>query len=117
MDDLVALARRQDAEMVEQGRHGDFGRTPSPRVGSMPQNTPSAPPLTSATPGRAALMRVPKLPVPPIMNGSALIAARMRPAASACLFDRRDGSAMLAMARARLLSGVASVGMPQPSVP
>src|SRR5580704_13557193 len=91
--------------------------TPNPRLDSMPQNTPSAPPLTCATPGRAALMRVPKLPVPPIMNGSALIAARMRPAASACLFDRRDGSAMLAMARARLLSGVASVGMPQPSVP
>jgi hypothetical protein len=62
-------------------------------------------------------MRVPKAPVPAIMNGSAFMAARMRLAASACLFDSRDGSAMLAIARARLLSGVARVGMPQPSVP
>ena len=90
---------------------------PSPSVGSMPQNTPSAPVLICAVPGSAALMRVQKRPVPAIMNGSALIAARMRVAASARLFDSRDGSAMLAMARARLLSGVARVGMPQPSVP
>ena len=83
----------------------------------MPQNTPSAPVLICATPGNAALMRVQKRPVPAIMNGSALMAARMRPAASACLSDNRDGSAMLAIARARLFSGVASVGMPQPSVP
>jgi hypothetical protein len=62
-------------------------------------------------------MRVQKRPVPAIRKGSALIAVRMRVAASACLFDRSDGSAMLAMARAKLLSGVARVGMPQPSVP
>ena len=83
----------------------------------MPQNTPSAPVLTCATPGSAPLMRVQNRPLPATMKGSAFIAARMRVAASACLFDRRDGSAMLAIARARLLSGVASVGMPQPSVP
>ena len=62
-------------------------------------------------------MRVQNRPVPATMKGSALIAARMRVAASACLFESRDGSAMFAMARARLCSGVASVGMPQPSVP
>ena len=68
----------------------------------MPQNTPSAPVLTCAVPGNRALMRVQNRPVPAIMKGSALIAARMRVAASACLFDSRDGSAMFAMARARL---------------
>ena len=62
--------------------------------------------FTWATPGNAVLMRVPKLPVPAIMKGSAFIAARMRAAASACLFDRREGSAMLAIACARRLSGV-----------
>ena len=51
------------------------------------------------------------------MNGSAFIALRMRFAASARLLDRPDGSAIEAIAWARLLSGVASVGMPQPSVP
>src|SRR5262245_18954145 len=91
--------------------------TPRPSVGSMAQNTPSAPPLTWARSGSAALMRDPKAPVPAIMYGSAFIAARMRVAASACLLERRDGSAMLAIARARTFRGVASVGMPQPSVP
>ncbi len=62
-------------------------------------------------------MRVQKRPVPATMNGSAFIALRMRFAASARLLDRRDGSAIEAIARARLLSGVARVGIPQPSVP
>ena len=83
----------------------------------MPQNTPSAPVFTWATPGSAALMRVQKRPVPATMKGSAFIAARMRVAASACLFESRDGSAMLAIACASRVSGVARVGMPQPSVP
>ena len=55
--------------------------------------------------------------VPATMKGSAFIAERSRPIASARLASSRDGSAMLAMASARLRNGRASVGMPQPSVP
>jgi len=111
--------------MVEQGSHGDFGRsrapshilmaTPAPG-GSMPQTRLRAcldlchagQCCVDARAEAAGAGHHERLGVMP--HGCGPLPRH------ACSQDAH-GSAMLAIARARLLSGVASEGMPQPSMP
>ena len=91
--------------------------TPRPRSGSAAQKTPSAPTLQKTRSPRRSITRVSKRPVPATMNGAARPPARSRAAARAWPGRRPTPVPTRAKASARWRSGIAKVGIEQPSMP